>query len=375
MRHQEGYIWKKGSHWYGRWYDDVLVDGQIVRKAKVKQLAPYCDRYRNPSDVQSLLDDILRPINEGKSDPRGTMTVVKFYENHFRPHVKADCKPATAVTYDSTWTLYLSAHLGSAIMRDFRCVDATNLFSEIHAHHGVGRTTLRKCKAVLSAVFTYAKQTGVLDGMNPVIDAGIPKKAHKSKPTQAATAEHVTGMLHTLTGIARLAVALVFFCGLRPGEARGARWEDYDGKVLLIRRSVWRTYITDTKTEGSGTEDSGAPVPVCEPLRRILDEQREATGFILAGPSGKPINLANLARRVVVPTLRKKNVPWYGWYALRRGIGTLATALDSDLAAKGWLRHANIATTRQFYIKDVPPETQRAADKVGELFSADGPVQ
>lgn len=375
MRHQTGYIWKKGGHWYGRWREDVLVGDHIERQAKVRQLAPYCDRYRNPSDVQPLLDDILRPINEGRANPRGTMTVAKYYENIFLPYAKAELKPSTVNGYKQTWRMYLSEFLQSTVMRDFRCVDATKLLSDIHTKHRIGRITLRHCKALLSSIFTHAKRNGVIDGMNPVIDAGIPKKAHKSKPTQAATAENVIAMLHTLTGIARLAVALVFFCGLRPGEARGARWEDYDGKRLLIRRSVWRTHLSDSKTEHGGTEDNPSPVPVCEPLRRILDERRQAKGFILVGPKGKPMNLNNLAKRVIRPALVKKNIPWAGWYTLRRGIGTLATALDSDLAAKGWLRHSNIATTRQFYIKDVPPETQRAAKKVGELFSADGPVQ
>jgi YD repeat-containing protein len=115
--------------------------------------------------------------------------------------------------------------------------------------------------------------------------------------------------------------------------------------------------------------------PICQPLRRILDERKQPSGFILLGPKGKPMNLNNLAKRVIRPALAKKNIPWAGWYTLRRGIGTLATALDSDLAAKGWLRRANVATTHQFYIKDVPPETQRAAKKVGDLFSADGLVQ
>jgi integrase len=43
----------------------------------------------------------------------------------------------------------------------------------------------------------------------------------------------------------------MFFAGLRPGEARGVCWEDFDGKRLLVRRSVWHTYTTSPKTEGS----------------------------------------------------------------------------------------------------------------------------
>jgi integrase len=40
------------------------------------------------------------------------------------------------------------------------------------------------------------------------------------------------------TGIA--ATALMFFAGLRPGEARGICWEHYDGKRLFVTQSVWR---------------------------------------------------------------------------------------------------------------------------------------
>ncbi len=102
---------------------------------------------------------------------------------------------------------------------------------------------------------------------------------------------------------ARAAVALVFFAGLRPGEARGARWEDYDGKRLFVRRSIWRVWTTSPKTESSVK-----PVPVIEPLRSILVELREAdrnpsTGPILRGPSGSPLDLDNLAERVVKPAL------------------------------------------------------------------------
>jgi hypothetical protein len=59
---------------------------------------------------------------------------------------------------------------------------------------------------------------------------------------------------------------------------------------------------------------------------------------------------------------------WRGWYAFRRGAATLATSLDSPLAAKSLLRHANVATTEQFYIKSVPAEAVRAVEKMDALF-------
>src|ERR1700691_2595167 len=145
-RYQTGYIWKKGGAWYGRWYEDVHVDGQIHRQARAKQLAPYNDRYRNVKDVRPILDDILKPINSGHAGPHGTMTVATYYDQFFLPHAKAELKPSTVVGYRCLWDTYMSPWLQSAVMRDFQCVDATNLLASIYAKHGVPRKTLRLCK-------------------------------------------------------------------------------------------------------------------------------------------------------------------------------------------------------------------------------------
>jgi integrase len=246
----------------------------------------------------------------------------------------------------------------------------------------LSRKSLRHCKALLSTVFTHAKRAGVLDGENPAQDAGIPRAAEASKPTHAYSAEEVLLMLDALEGIARVAIALIYFCALRPGEARAARWEDYDGKTLRIRASMWRTHTTLPKTA-----ESVAPVPIAETLRDILAESRRESGYILASPLGKPVDLHNLASRVVIPALSLcgecgkvqkgheesghefQTLPeWHGWYALRRRLATLATSLDSQLAAKSLLRHSNVQTTQQFYIKSVPADALRAVERMDALF-------
>ena len=185
-------------------------------------------------------------------------------------------------------------------------------------------------------------------------------------------------------GIPRLAVALMYFTGLRPGEARAARWEDYDAKrkTLRVSASMWRLHLTSPKTP-----ESVAPVPVGETLAEMLGEVRKESGFILSSPTGKAVDLHNLAFREVKPALAKcakcrqpkaehdsvghefQHLPkWRGWYALRRGCATLATSVDSQIAAKSLLRHSNIATPQTHYIKSVPSEAVRAVEKMDALF-------
>jgi integrase len=111
----------------------------------------------------------------------------------------------------------------------------------------------------------------------------IPKKAAMSREKHAAAPEEVLAILNAIDtakpkdkaieDLARLraktAVALQFFAGLRPGEARGACWEDYDDKHLFVRQSVWQTHTTTPKTK-----DSAKFVPVIGMLASILADLR-----------------------------------------------------------------------------------------------------
>jgi integrase len=160
----------------------------------------------------------------------------------------------------------------------------------------------------------------------------------------------------------------MFFAGLRPCEARGARWEDCDGKRLCVTQSIWHTFTTTPKTE-----DAEGLVPVIDTLADILAKVREldgnpVSGPILRGPSGKPLNLDNLNKRVVAPRLKAAGIEWHGWYSLRRGVSTTLAGLTRDaMASKGLLRHANLATTTRHYVKDVPENTLSAMNQLEAL--------
>jgi len=219
----------------------------------------------------------------------------------------------------------------------------------------------------------------------------IPRKAAAPADTHASTPEEVTEILELLErakGVkprqglqAQAAIGLVYFAGLRPGEARGARWEDYDGKTLRVKQSVWRKHTTLPKTESAANS-----VPVIEPLRELLAELRclednPTSGPILRGVCGKPLNLDMLAREIILPAVRNpenyepdaKRVSWHGYYAFRRGIATLASSVARDpMAAKGLLRHKSVNTTLTHYIKDVPQVTENAMTLVEELFKPVG---
>jgi integrase len=387
MGRQTGCIYKNknGDRWLARWREDVIENGQLKRKLKFRDLAPVNDTYRREKDVQPLLDEILAPVNAGKVKPESSLSVSEYGEDHWLPWTRENCKPSTVAGYEFYWNTYLEPRLQKVAIRDFRTVDAANLLAELQRSNNLGRTMLKKAKAILSGIFTLARNQGVLDAANPIPGTMIPKKATAAPEMHAATPEEVVAILDAIDNAkpkdkeierltrlqAKAAVALQFFAGLRPGEARGACWEDYSGKRLSVRQSVWHTYTTTPKTE-----ESAKFVPVIESLASILADLREGEGNptegpILRGPSKKPLNLDNLARRVLSPLLKAKELEWHGWYSFRRGVATTLAGITKDrgLASKGLLRHTSLATTQNHYIKDVPENTLQAMNLLEQLFN------
>ena len=300
-------------------------------------------------------------------------------------------KPSTVHGYSKLWKNALCPRVGQIRLRDFRTVDAANTLS-CFAGKGWGRASLKHAKSLLSGIFTFAKNIGVTDGVNPVQGTIIPRKAARSSETHATTPDEVVAILDVLKRAkdvegrlklqAQTAIALMFFAGLRPGEARGARWEDYSGKTLTVNQGVWRKHTTDPKTASAAK-----PVLVIEPLRELLAQLRDVEGNpskgpILRGVKGGALELNMLAKQVMRPALRNrenyrdpqaknwKPLERRGFYSLRRGIATQLTAITRDpMAAKGLLRHSSVNTTLAHDIKEVPEVTANGMAQVEQLFT------
>jgi hypothetical protein len=186
-RHQQGYIWRKGHNWYGRWWDDVIEEGRVVRKQRAKKLAEYCDRYRTERDVRPLLDEILRPLNDGKTQPEGTLSVAKFVDSYYLPFVEENYKPSTLAGYKNLWDAYLSARLDKIVLRDFRTVDAANHLAEIHRCIGQSRGEKSAC-GCSPDVFC---RTSSRRGTRPLL-GGLRRKACGCSPINLAYAYDLT---------------------------------------------------------------------------------------------------------------------------------------------------------------------------------------
>jgi integrase len=233
---------------------------------------------------------------------------------------------------------------------DFRTIDGEHLLARISQETGLSHLSLLHIKNFLSGVFTYAKRMGVLDGItNPVTDVSVPKGAPENE-TYAYSLEEIQTMIRVLEEPARTAVLVAAFTGLSLSELRGLRWEDFSGDELHVRRSVWRTHVGETKTRART-----APVPLLPILNRALAKHKKRSldnGFVFAGPTGRPRDLATMGTKVIRPALRRAGIEWNGWHAFRRGLATNLNRIGVDVRTiQAILRHSNVTTTLGFYIK------------------------
>jgi integrase len=389
MRQQKGYIFHRGRSWFVRYCDDVRQgDGSIKRKLVCKKLpVPYCDQYRSKAGVKPFAQELLAPINNGMVNPQSTMPVVEFVDKIHLPKLAEKKRPSTVKGYRDIWEDHLKSRLGKLTLRGFRTVHGEGLLADIARQMNLRRNSLRHIKSFLSGVFKEAKRLGILDGVNPMMDVSTPE-GPEAKDTHAYTLDEVKKMLGVLDEPARTVVLTAALSGLRKGEIRGLQWDDFNGKEMRVRRSIWNSTVNQPKTNSSR-----APVPVVKQLADALEAHRERMGKLAVGPifqaaNGKPLNLDNLARRVIIPTIEKcalrrqpkfehkteghvfqldTSLPqWHGWHAFRRGLATNLHRLGvEDKEIQAILRHSDVGLTMNVYVKSVSESQVSAMDVLG----------
>jgi integrase len=391
MRQQKGYLFHKRQSWFLRHCDDVIQpDGTIERKLVCKKLpVPFGPEYPTKKSVAPFVDEILGPLNAGTTNPVSAMKITDFVEHVYFEHASQRLRASVTYGYRGLWAKHLKGRLGKQVLRDFRTVDGEQLLATIARNNKLSRNSLKHIKSFLSGVFTEAKRLGILDEINPMVGVSIPR-VPESEDTHAYTLDEIKRMLACLSEPTATIVLLAALTGLRRGEIRGLRWNDFDGKELSVSRSIWNSVVDDPKTRRSK-----APVPVIKELADALELHRARMGKLAVGPifqngNGTPIHLDNLAKRVIIPVIERCGVcgksesdhkpeghffkldtslAWHGWHAFRRGLATNLHLLHvDDKTIQAILRHSNISLTQNVYIKHVSESGVAAMDVLAAEF-------
>ena len=374
-RLQRGYIYEACGAFYVRYYLSEIVDGQRRRVQRSERLCKKDEKYYAPNAkaVRLLRDKFILTINERPSDSvdQQEITVADFWDRMYLPFAEENLRTSTVDGYKQLWKQLLRVHFADMTLRQYR-THMGSLFLTSLAKK-LGRRSLAHVRSLASGIFTYAVNTGFLE-TNPWHDVKILGKVRLPRPTLFYTLEEIEDIISALVGRpdCQLVIALGFFLGLRPGEIAGLQWGDIDSDWLHIRRAVVRGNVGECKTP-----ESVASLPLIQPVKGILALWRQQSGnptraWVFPNKNNDPVDLRELARRVIIPALAAKNIPWKSLYACRRGAGTVLTQLTgSAIAAQQILRHKNLMVTTGFYVKQMP-EAGLAGMKLLEAAADNG---
>lgn len=354
-RHQAGYIYERHGAFHVRYY----VEEAGVRKQKSAKL---CDKDRakghgavSAKAVVMLCEDFMRSINSDTPTVKA-LTVVEFWDTIFQPFIESNLKHSTVKGYKQVWNQHLITHFGSGLLTDYKTAMQSNFLTSLSKT--LKPRTLASVKFLSSSIFAHATAMGLCEN-NPIRDAKVLGKMLPNGVTEAYSLEEVENVISALVDHVecQLIMALAFFLGLRKGEIAGLQWGDVDAEFVHVRRAIGRGVVGTPKTRKSTRS-----VPLIAPVRLFLGLWRQkcrGEGWVFPGRGAEPMNLDRVADRMK-PILAGRGLPWKGYHAGRRGLGTTLRSLTGNSnAGRDMLGHSNAQVTEAHYEAAMPEEVLR----------------
>lgn len=392
---QRGSLIKSFGAYHVRYRD--IEPGPDGKPRKVLRSHRLCDAKLRRSEALELMAEYMSQRVGPVSADVPSWRLCDFIRDEYLPRCKERCSQSTYINYESIYKTHGIVIDPNMRLRDFTTYTGQMLMKKISVRSNLSRQSLKHIRSFFTGAFTHALRMGAIGHQgNPMRYVEVPKGGHETEDTYAYSPEEIEAMLAVLPEPANTAVLLAASTGLRRSELRGLIWDDWQGDTLSVRRAVVFAKVKETKGKASK-----APIPVTRELQARLSMLRPKDQAmwhtpILAGPSGKPLNLANLVRRVIEPVLRRcvvcplaemdhtmvvshkfvldETIPkWHGWHSFRRGLATFLHHKGIvDIVIQRILRHSDVAVTRKSYIKTVDSDTREAMRQMDGVFSSKG---
>lgn len=187
--------------------------------------------------------------------------------------------PSSKASYRTVLNRHLFPEYGN---KQMRAITAAQLQSYLNHLTGMGKTTLGYITNVLKNCFTLANAQGVID-RNPT-EALKPPKAERTS-RRALTQQETAAVLKLInTSPDGLLLAILYYTGLRRGEALGLRWSDinFTKRTLCVKHDI--DFVTG-KVGSVKTNNSIRIVPIPDALIALLEKMRQiGSGYVIRAP-------------------------------------------------------------------------------------------
>lgn len=306
------------------------------------------ENVRGPRTAAKAVEAAMRARLEAEADEHSCPTVSAFWRDFMASCERKGLRPSTVQGYEKEYRNHIAPEFG-----DVRLDGVTPMM--VSAWLGsMSAGAARHAKAVMSAMYSYAEELGIVEHSVMRRRYTLPKERARKACTDVLTWEQMLQIAELAQGEPWEAYFLVMgFAGLRREEAAGLKVEDiYErrGFVCLdVRRTVqWiggEASVGPCKTAGS---ERTALMFACG--ERLL-ELRDAADVWLTGDADGPANPNVLSAQ------------WSRWFAdqpmarvpmknLRNSFTTAMAARGADTALLSKITgHASMDVTYMHYLR------------------------
>lgn len=238
-----------------------------------------------------------------------------------------DAKRSTSLSYENIINRHwMPAFAGQPIDE----ISQKDIRRELAAMDVSGKTK-RNLLIPLRGIFDHAE-------VSPNPAAGIRVKRHQKPKVDRYLPDERDRLLAALDGQAQAYFALLFATGLRPGEALGLLWVDYDGEELDVSKQITRRRLEPTTKT---CERRRVLVPSwARPYINALPS-RFAKGHIFVNSFGRPMLDTDDFNQAWAKAHKRLGIPYRIPYTCRhtRAAELLSTGIEPADAAR-YLGHS-----------------------------------
>jgi integrase len=282
------------------------------------------------AELERAKQDVIRHYILGEITQKDTM-FGEYVQNWFVSKRNPRVGGATSENYRTMINVHILPFFGN---RQFRAIGALDVQSWMDSFKDASASKIDKLYMLIRAICRDAYVEGVIPRD---ISAGLLKPLPKKKDDRRALSiEETNGILsaiHSNDNQDGLLLAVLYYLGIRRGEALGLQWGDFDFKdqMVHIQRDIvyvrGKTTISDLKTDAA---DRYVIVPSV--LRDMLLPHAGSDGeWLFCSRAGEPICQSSYKRM---------------WLRLMAS-AKLLDAEGKPLITAHWLRHTY--ATKLFY--------------------------
>jgi integrase len=373
MVYQQGSVYEKGTRvkkWYGK-FRVYMRDREGKEVTKTKRVVLGLKSKLRKHEAEERLRQIIQRENGiGKNGeiplPRSddSVTFGWFVSQRYLPMRCGQWRPATKDKTEYEIKKYLVSRLKDTPLSKVGTFEIQMLLNDLAREFS--ESIVKHAYVNVRSIMRMAQKLKFI-AENPGADTRMPETRAVSRPTM--TSEQIVKLIDSISDPHDLClISIGLFCATRTSETFGLQWKSYCGDKLIIQGTAYQGRLFPGKVKTNASRNA---VPIPEDIRPIIeawkqvcpDTSPEALMFPTSGRRGEVArHPKNFLKWRIHPIADKLGIPrkLVTFQVMRRTVGTDLQKHGTIKDAQEILRHANIQTTGNVYMQQIPTSVVEA---------------